>query len=293
VSILVVALLLIGAGSAAAAWYYTAGPGTYSQMPDVVGTSEQGSVAALESSDLRAETSRVFSETEDEGNVVAASEEAGDSLLHGTTVELEVSRGPERYSVPDLTRMTVPEATAELEATSLVLGQVSEEYDSDVGQGQILSSSPTSSDEQVAPDTAVDVVVSAGPEPVEIPDVTGMTTDEASERLSDAGFDVERDPGEVNDPDIEEGAIVRQEPSGGQGLPGETVRVTVSAGPERVIVPRVIGMPFEEAEKRLEDLGLEVQKEDNALELLGTVRKQSVEAGEMVDKDSEVVLTVI
>jgi len=293
VSALVVILLLLGAGSAAAAWYYTTGPGTYSEMPDVVGTPEERAVAAIESSDLRAETSMVFSETEDEGTVVAASEEAGASLVHGTSIDLEISQGPERYSVPDLTRMTVPEAAAELEATSLALGEVSEEYDDDVGQGEIVSTSPSSGDEQVAPDTAVDVVVSAGPEPVEIPDVTGLTEDEASEQLVDAGFEVERAPDEVNDPDVDEGSILRQEPSGGQGLPGETVRLTVSAGPERVTVPRVIGMPFEEAEQLLEDLGLEVRKEDNTLELLGTVRKQSVKAGEMVDKDSEVVLTVI
>ncbi|HKJ12105.1 MAG TPA: Stk1 family PASTA domain-containing Ser/Thr kinase [Ornithinimicrobium sp.] len=292
-SAVVLVLLLLGSGGAAAAWYFTTGPGTYSAMPDVVGMPEERAVRAVEDANLRAEVSRVYSETADETDVVAASEEAGASVRHGTTVELDVSRGPERYAVPELVGMTVAEATEELEATSLAVGQVSEAYDGDVDQGQVVSSSPAPGDEEVAPDTTVDLVVSAGPEPVDIPDVTGSTEDEAVQELVDAGFEVETDARGVNDPDIEEGSVVGQEPSSGQALPGETVRLTLSDGPAQVVVPRVIGMPFDEAERLLKDLGLQVRKQDNALELIGTVRQQSVEGGEKVPEGSEVVLTVI
>lgn len=40
-------------------------------------------------------------------------------------------------------------------------------------------------------------------------------------------------------------------------------------------------------------MGLEAKKKESALEIIGTVRRQSVEEGEIVDKGTEIVLTVI
>jgi serine/threonine-protein kinase len=292
-AVLALVLLVIGAGGATAAWYFTSGPGIYSDMPDVVGSGEDQAVAAVEDADLGATVSRAFSEDVDRGRVIKASEEAGSPVRHGTDVQLQVSRGPERYRVPQLAGLTVQEATDELEATSLALGVVTEEFDEDVEEGAVLRSTPSSEDDRVPPETAVELVVSAGPEPIDIPDVTDLTESQAREKLDEAGFETETASERVNDPDVEEGSVVSQEPSGGQGVRGDTVTLTVSKGPALVTVPQVVGMQFREAKPLLEDLGLKVKREEIAQAFFGTVRFQSVEEGERVPEGTEVVLSVL
>ncbi len=291
--ILATLLLLIGGGGAVAAWYFTTGPGIQSDMPTVVGLAEQDAVAALENADLAANPTPGFSETVDKGTVMGASEEAGTSLRHGTTVDVEVSAGPERYPVPDLTGQSVQEATDTLEETQLSLGQVSEDFDEDVEAGLILRSAPGSVADPVPPGTAVDVVTSAGPEPIDIPDVTGSPLDEAEERLSEAGFETEEEQDRVNDPDVTEGSVLTQSPASGQGRRGDVITLTISKGPALITMPQVIGTQFNKAKPLLEDLGFQVTREEIAQAFFGTVRFQSIQEGEQVPEGTEVVLSVL
>ncbi|MGB3184889.1 MAG: Stk1 family PASTA domain-containing Ser/Thr kinase [Ornithinimicrobium sp.] len=289
---LTVLLLLIGTAGAAGAWYFTAGPGIYSPMPEVVGEAEADAVTRLAAVDLDADVVPGFSETVPQGTVISASQEAGESVRHGTNVELEVSQGPERYDVPDLEGMSVEEAGEALEDTQLVLGVPTEDFDEDVEQGLVLRSDPAT-DEPVPPETIVDVVISAGPEPIDIPDVTDAPIDEATETLREAGFEPETADQRVDDADVPEGSVLSQDPSSGQGQRGDTITLTVSNGPVLVTVPQVIGMQFNEAKPLLEDLGLEVQREEIAQALFGTVRFQSVDEGEQVPEGTEIVLSVL
>ncbi|MGB5951685.1 MAG: Stk1 family PASTA domain-containing Ser/Thr kinase [Ornithinimicrobium sp.] len=290
---LTVLLLLIGTAGAAGAWYFTAGPGIYSPMPDVVGETEADAATALDAVDLDATAVPAYSETADEGTVISASQEPGEPVRHGTDVELEVSQGPERYEVPDVAGMSVEEATEALEETKLAIGVPTEDFDDDVDVGLVLRSDPAPNDDPVPPQTVVDVVISAGPEPIDIPDVTDTALDEASQTLSEAGFEMETADDEVFDDDVPQGSVVRQDPSGGQGQRGDTITVTVSKGPELVTVPQVIGMQFREAKPLLEDLGLEVKREEIAQAFFGTVRFQSEGEGAQVPKGTEIVLSVL
>lgn len=291
--LLTVLLLSIGGGGAAAAWYYTAGPGIHSDMPVVLGEPEAEAVAALQSSDFEANVTPTYSETVAEGTVISASDDAGDSLRHGSTVELDVSRGPERYAVPDLTGKTVQEANEELQDTSLATGAVTEEFDEEVADGLVLRSEPSAQNDPLPPDTAVDLVISAGPEPIDIPDVSGQREAEAQQSLTEAGFDAAIEGEPVFDSTVPSGSVVSQEPSSGQGKRGDTVTLTISKGPETVAMPQVIGMQFEEAKPLLQDLGLKVKREEIAQAFFGTVRFQSVDQGEQVPVGSEVTLSVL
>ncbi len=290
---LTVLLLLIGTAGAAGAWYFTAGPGMFSVMPDVVGEAEADAVTQLDAAELDNEIVPGFSETVPEGTVISASQEAGESVRHGTNVELEVSQGPERYEVPDLEGMTVEEAGEALEDTQLELGGSTEDFDDGIDQGLVLRSNPSNGADPVPPGTSVDVVVSAGPEPIDIPDVTNTPIGEATETLREAGFDPETADERVNDADVPEDSVVSQNPGGGQGQRGDTVTLTVSKGPVLVTMPQVIGMQYGEAKPLLEDLGLTVTREEIARALFGTVRFQSVEEGEQVPEGTEVVLSVL
>lgn len=293
-TLLAVFLLLIGVGAGgAAAWYFTAGPGNNSAMPDVVGQTEDDAIAALQQVELDSETTPEFSEAIPDGVVISASQEVGASVRHGSTVDLVVSQGPERYAVPNLASLTVAEATTALEDQNLSLGEVTQEFSSEVPLDAVLGSTPTPQDDPVPPGTAVDLVVSAGPEPVDIPDVTGSKQSDAEQTLTDAGLEASVESESVNDPDVPEGSVASQDPSSGQALPGETVTLTLSKGPVLVTMPDVITMQFTEAKPLLEDLGLVVVKEDIAQAFFGTVRFQSVDEGEKVPEGSSVTLSVL
>ncbi len=290
---LTVLLLLIGGGGAAAAWYFTAGPGIHSDMPVVVGEPEADAVSALEVLDLQASVTPGYSETVPTGTVIAASQEPEASLRHGSTVDLEVSQGPERYAVPDLTGSTVDEATQQLEETQLILGLVTEEFDEDVAQGLVLRSAPTPQDDPLSPGAAVDIVTSAGPEPIDIPDLVGEAQRDAEQTVTDAGFEPEVEDEQVFDDDVPSGSVASQSPSSGQGTRGDTITLTISKGPELVTMPQVIGMQFRDAKPLLEELGLTVKREEIAQAFFGTVRFQSVDEGEQIPVGTEVKLSVL
>lgn len=86
---------------------------------------------------LEAERRDVFSETVPKGKVVATEPAAGAQLERGSTVVIEVSKGPDRVTVPDLVGKTLAEAEAALVAADLELGQ-----DCCASNGRVVGSDP-------------------------------------------------------------------------------------------------------------------------------------------------------
>jgi serine/threonine-protein kinase len=121
--------------------------------------------------------------------------------------------------------MTVAEAEAALEAANLVLGEVAQQNDQDVPEGQIISQSPAVGDE-VPKDTPVNVVVSAGPSIVIVPDVTCLSFASAKAQLTGLGLEAvlgDRGPSNTDCP-TEPDLIASQDPTAGSQVdPGTTV----------------------------------------------------------------------
>jgi serine/threonine-protein kinase len=131
-----------------------------------------------------------------------------------------------------------------------------------------------------------------GGELKKIPDVVGLTEDEATDELEAAGFVVEP---EERPSKKEEGEVIKQDPKAGERLEeGETVTITVSTGVRQVEVPDVEGMKLAEATETIEDAGLKVGEVTRveSEEEPGTVLDQSPSAETEVDVDSEVTLDV-
>ena len=131
-----------------------------------------------------------------------------------------------------------------------------------------------------------------GGEPIRVPDVVGLTEDEAVEELEAAGFAVET---EERPSQKEEGEVIKQDPQARDRLEeGETVTITVSTGARQVEVPDVEGMTLPEATETIEDAGLKVGEVTRveSEEEPGTVLEQSPVPETEVDVDSEVSLDV-
>jgi eukaryotic-like serine/threonine-protein kinase len=177
----------------------------------------------------------------------------------GSTVTLVVSAGPRQIEVPDVTGGSVEEAESTLTDDGLQLGQVTDAFDEAVPADTVVSSEPAAG--AVLDETsAVDVVISRGPRPREVPDLTGTTLPEAQAALRELGLQAEVTGSRFSD--RPEGQVVAQSPGGGTEVErGATVELVLSAGPEPIEVPSVRNKRLAEAVEILEGLGFEVEVE--------------------------------
>lgn len=138
----------------------------------------------------------------------------------------------------------------------------------------------------------VTLKVSGGPGMAEVPDVTGLSQDEAENELEEAGFkaSIETEPS----PDVEKGLVISTSPAGGEmARRGSTVTVTVSSGVDKVKVPALVGMTLNAARQQLKAVGLEFSSSQETSDRpKGEVLTQSPDAGTEVDPGSSVTLTV-
>ena len=160
----------------------------------------------------------------------------------------------ELVTVPDVVGEPEEDAVATLEDAGFEV-QVDEEFNEEVQRGLVIEQDPPAND-RVEEGTEVAILVSRGPPPEAVPDVVGLTEDEAREALEDAGFEV----GTVTDRDSEEeeGTVLEQDPpSGAEARPGSPVDLVVSSGPATVGVPDVICQDIDSAQGEVESAGLD------------------------------------
>ena len=128
---------------------------------------------------------------------------------------------------------------------------------------------------------------------VDAPQVVGLTKVEATAALQEAGFEVEFLPSEHSE-DVPAQHIIRQDPEG-RILPGGTVLLLNSLGPDRRAVPEVLGRTQADAVALLERAGLEVGGVTEAFSSVrakGTVVSTSPAVGQRLRPGTEVALVV-
>jgi beta-lactam-binding protein with PASTA domain len=91
-------------------------------------------------------------------------------------------------------------------------GDVTTAYSDTIGVGRVVSQNPYAGI-SVARGTAVMLVISLGPTPIEVPDVVGLALDAAQAALTDAGFT--STVAEVFSETVPAGSVVSQAPEGG------------------------------------------------------------------------------
>lgn len=293
VAVLVSLLLLVAVAAGASTWwYYQAGPGRTILVPELAGTGRSDAEATLSGLGLRAEPVReAYHETVPAGAVISAAPPLGTSLREGDSVALLVSRGPERYEVPRLVGLTRAKAESALSAAHLRPGPVTQEYDEKVKAGLVVSSTPAVG-ASLKPRTAVALVISRGPQPIEVPAVVGMTNDEAAALIRAQGLSVTYDDERFSN-DVPAGSVIAQTPDNGTLTRGQAVRLVLSKGPDLVTVPNVVDMSIDEATQKLTDAGFEVDRRDIFGGYYGMVRFQDPAGGTQALRGSTVRLTVL
>lgn len=140
----------------------------------------------------------------------------------------------------------------------------------------------------------VTIKISKGIRQVEIQDLTDRTVTAATQQLEKDGFKVRTQYNESDDI-AKDHVISTIPPAHERAQVGSTVVLVVSlgAGDKPVYVPKLTGMPIEEAVKRCEEYDLvpDVEYKDSEEEK-GMVLEQSIAQGTLVDKNTTVKIYV-
>lgn len=170
----------------------------------------------------------------------------------------EAARQANMVIIPEVENRPRAEVVKELEEMGLLV-QVNQEPNDDVARDRAIRINPAAGSELQKNSTVI-LTVSSGKEITDVPDITGMNVDEATQALTDAGLELDDTVTEESNKDIPSGQIISQNPAGGSQLSkGSKVRITVSTGPEDVSVPDIKGLNVDDAKSTLEGQDLKVQ----------------------------------
>jgi serine/threonine-protein kinase len=260
--------------------------------PKLAGLTRGEALATLESLGLTMQVSgEQYSERREAGTVISSDPAAGARVAANGTVAVVLSKGPERYKVPQVKGMSQQDASRELAQANLETGQILQDYSRKWPAGQVMRADPGVGT-PLRRGTAVALTISLGPEPVVVPDVANLTVDQAQAALSAAGFKVRTS--EQFDESVPLGRIIGTQPSSGTtAFRGDRIRVLVSKGSQFVAVPSVIGMDTESARATLENAGFEVvTREQFGVTLANRVLSQDPAGGSEVARGTTVTLTI-
>ena len=231
--------------------------GGEAKVPNVMGQTQDSAVKAIEAAGyVVGDISEEYSADVVAGRVCKQDPEADKPLEKGGTVNIVISKGVEKGTIPDLSGMSAEQAEKSLKDAGYTPQYAGNEA-SDAAADTVSSQDPVAGKE-ADKGTTVKYWISTGPEDIEVPNVVGYDQASAKSMLEKAGFTVSVATGGYSD-EYAEGEVMTQTPNGGKLAKGETVTITVSKGqdPDKkaISIPSVVGMTQSQAQSALADAG--------------------------------------
>lgn len=211
-----------------------------------------------------------------------------------TEEETSSASETEYVDMPDVVGVNVEDARKALTSFGLIANieyEESETIDEDV-----VMKSNVEAGTPVEIGSKITLTVSSGTQGVEVPEVSGLTYEEANNRLTSLGFLVHK--AENYSDTVEAGIVLTQMPVTGTKAPrGSVITVTVSLGKEetKVRVPNLVGLTEEDGTIELIELGLQIGTISyvyNAEVAEGQICYQSYSHGSYVDPGTTVDIKV-
>jgi serine/threonine-protein kinase len=285
--LLVAASLIIGG----IGWYQFTG--SYEVVPPVASLTAEEATVILAPLELGVEIVEEFSEDIPVGVVIRTDPASGEKARKGSAVKLFVSKGQERYVIPsDLAGKDPKDATAALEALTLVIAGTNEVFDELIPVGKVVSTDPVGGT-SVKRETPITLLVSKGPAPVELPPIIGTLLVDANTALAAIGLTTQAIEEKFDDSAA--GTILLSDPVPGTTVPkGTVIKVVVSKGPVLVEVPNVKGLSTSQATAILKTAGFKVKIVYGLSVVVDDeVYEQSPVANSLAPKGSVITLTVL
>ncbi len=202
-------------------------------------------------------------EEPDAGQVIRTFPAAGAVLEEGDEFRIYISTGPLLRVLPELSELSIADAQARLAAIQLTSFADAEVFDETRAIGTVLAWRVVGAAAQVAggevpPGTSIALTTSKGPAPRAVPNVIGLTLEDA--QVAAAAVQLSVVAGEdVFSDDVPVSIIVSQDTAADSELPRDgSFAVVRSKGPDLIALPELDGLSFTDAQNALIDAGFTI-----------------------------------
>jgi serine/threonine-protein kinase len=200
-------------------------------VPDVLGAREADALVTIRAAGLLPDAHDIFSD-KPTGTVIAQDPTGGTSVVKGSTVRINISKGQQNIGIPTVIGLSYDRAAQQLKDAGFTA--VRQDVDSSEPKGVVVDQDPGPGSLH-PPGTEVTLRVSTGQATTTVPEVIGDDEESARANLENAGFQVVVRYTGTNDP-TEDGVVISQTP--GPGEPAdEGSSVTIFVGRLEVTEP--------------------------------------------------------
>ncbi|MDE6852259.1 MAG: PASTA domain-containing protein, partial [Lachnospiraceae bacterium] len=165
---------------------------------------------------------------------------AGEEVDAYSYVTIYYSQGKSGITIPDVTKLSVAEATRMLEGKGLNVSGTSEAYSDTVEKGKVSGTDPVVGS-SVEKNSSVKLIISKGPKSntVKVPNIVNKKLSVALEKLADLGLEAPENPSYVYSDTVKKDYVVSQTvPAATRVEVGTVVSFTVSLGPKSEATPQ-------------------------------------------------------
>jgi beta-lactam-binding protein with PASTA domain/tRNA A-37 threonylcarbamoyl transferase component Bud32 len=259
-------VVLLAALAGGTGWYFGAGPGSQVAVPKLEAVSPDAAAAQLTELGLKSKLGTEYSSTIEAGLVTSTDPGAGARVAKGSVVTVNVSQGRQPIDLPPLAGLSQSDAAKAITDKGAVVGTTDAQFNDTVAAGVVIAASLETGGADVSAGGPyfvglnVNLVVSLGT----IPDVSGKSVDDATTLLGDKHLVVQSGESTYNDT-VPEGDVISASPAkDGPVREGDTMVLSISRGPEPVVIPNVVGLAWSDGKQKLLDLGFKLKYNDAA-----------------------------
>jgi serine/threonine-protein kinase len=216
-------------------------------------------------------------------------------LFFGMIVMLGGNFFGQEVVVPDIVGQNINQADKELDKLKLIMDVKDKKFNDEFKKDEIIFQEPGKG-QKVKEGKHIEVILSLGSEKIKVPNVVGKELADAEIIIGNEGFEIGID--KIYDDKYKEGYIISQEPRAGTRVAKNSkIDLMVSKGPtpDKIPMPKLIGLTLEEAQKQIQDSKLvlgEVTKKDSNDYYADQVIEQDTKAEVMVEEGTTVNLVV-
>ncbi len=197
----------------------------------------------------------------------------------------------EMVDVPDVIRSSETQARNQIEGRNLKVEVKEEHGPDDSTVGQVIDQNPAGG-QQLPVGGTVTITINLGPESGNVPDVRGLSEDEAIQKLKDAGFENVTTEDATNEPPgSTKGEVLDMSPTGEDVAFEDEITLTIATGQGKV--PNFVGQSRSGAEGMADGFDVEfVTEEVDDPDMVNTVIAQDIPEGELRDWGTTITLTI-
>ncbi|MEU6094302.1 Stk1 family PASTA domain-containing Ser/Thr kinase [Streptomyces sp. NPDC047079] len=268
--LLVVAAVLVLVGAILIGKWMFSGSGAGNgdvPVPNFVGQSKSDARKLADNSDLKLAFSSKPCDNQAKGNICSQDPVWKTSVKKGTTVNLVVSTGAPKVTVPDVRGVQFDKAKSQLQDKGFKVEQKTQE--SDQTPGVVTDQNPEGGVDKEKGST-ITLTVAVAPATTTVPDVTNQGCDAAKQQMQASSLTANCVDVDVTDPN-QAGKAVRTVPQAGSTVKkGSTVTIQIGKAPQQTQVPNNIqGQKLKDVKQALAQAGLQVgnivgPQDDNA-----------------------------